>query len=103
MSINYYRYHELTEKLFYGVPLTDEHLNEAHEQIAKYLADGGAKPITDALGLVFIERVYGDGKLITRRICYKVSGRELTPVEIGNIGLFLPYGSHYGSMGVPTI
>lgn len=100
--INYYEYHDMTEKMFFGVALTDEHLNNITLQIAKYISDGNAQPITDALGLCVIERKR-DGRVWYRRICYRLTGQELTPKEIMNIGLFLPHGAYYGKCNVPTL
>lgn len=101
-KINYYEYHNMTEKLFFGVALTDEHMSDATAQIAKYLSDGGAKNIMDALGLC-ISEIEQDGRVWYRRIVHKLDGRELSVNEIGNIGLFLPYGAYYGRCNVPTI
>ena len=99
MTANYYRFHDLTDHLFYGVALTDEHMNEAALKVAEYLRDNGAADITEKLGL-FLQEHVRDGKVWRRRICYRLTGKELTPVEIGNIGLFLPYGALYGKCGM---
>ena len=90
-KINYYEYHDMTEKLFFGVTLTDEHMNTATKQIAKYLGSGGAQPIADALGICVMERVRG-GRVVWRRLVHKMGAEELTINEICNIGLFLPHG-----------
>ena len=42
MTCNYFEYRDLTEKLFFGVALTQEHLNNATEEIRRYIVDGGA-------------------------------------------------------------
>ena len=54
MTANYFEYREMTEKIFYGMPLTDNHLNHSTEKLRQYLVNGGAaegwechgKPIT---------------------------------------------------------
>ena len=100
--INYYAYHDMTERLFYGVALTDEHMNKATTKIAKYLNDGGANSIVDALGICIQERER-NGKIYYRRMVYRLTGEELSIKEICNLGLFLPYGAYYGQYNVPRI
>lgn len=99
MTATYYSYHMMTEKLLFGVALTNEHMNEATLRIAKYLRDCGAAGIADKLGL-YLEERERDGKIVWRRICFRLSGDELTVKELCNIGLFLPYGALYGKCGM---
>ena len=102
VRINHFEYRRMTEKLFFGITLTDEHMNTATEQIAKYLGSGGAQPIADALGICVMERER-DGRVVWRRLVHKRGAEELTVNEICNIGLFLPYGPLHGKCGVPEI
>ena len=49
MVYNCFGYFELCNKLFSGVPLTDDHMNEATKQICSYiLKAGGAKKYAKA-------------------------------------------------------
>lgn len=100
--ITYYKYHDFAEKLFFGVALTNEHMNEATIKIANYLCSNGAFEIVNALGIGIVEFRTGE-KVTRRRICYKLSGKELTVTEIMNIGLFLPYGANYGRYNMPKL
>lgn len=51
MTCNYFEYRDMTEKLFFGVPLTQEHLNNATEEIRRYIVDGGAGDVMLSLGI----------------------------------------------------
>ena len=97
----------MTDKLFYGVPLTDKHLNNATEQIRKYLVDGGAGDVVRMLGigikveekrhLLFPEL----NEVIKKRFVFvdgERKGEELTIDEIKGIGMFLRYGAFYGRL-----
>ena len=42
MTCNYFEYKKMTDKLFYGVALTNFHLDNATEKIQNYLIYGGA-------------------------------------------------------------
>ena len=42
MTCNYFEYRDMTEKLFFGTLLTQDHLNNATEEIRRYIVDGGA-------------------------------------------------------------
>lgn len=104
MTCNYFDFRKLTDKLFYGVALTEEHLNNATEQIRKYLADGGATPVTNALGIgvQFEER---EGKVVRERIVYtegRYKNTELHISEIEDIGHYLKHGCLYGRCGCPA-
>ena len=111
MTCNYFEYRDMTEKLFYGVALTDEHLNNATEQIRRYIVDGGAAPIMEALGfgIRVVEKQHPLfpelNEVIERRFVYingKNKGRKLDKHEIMNIGFFLKWGCHYGECGCPA-
>ena len=86
MTCNYFEYREMTDKLFYGVALTDSHLDNATEKIQNYFVYGGAENILKQL------------KIGTRVITMKTTlhkGEELTIREIENIGMFLKHGAMY--------
>ena len=51
MTCNYFEYRDMTEKLFFGTLLTQEHLNNATEEIRRYIVDGGAGDVMLALGI----------------------------------------------------
>lgn len=109
MTCNYFEYRDITEKLFYGVPLTDKHLNDATEQIRRYLIDGGAGNIVKALGIgirvVTKETLLLQPEVISKRFVYidgENKGRDLDRNEIESIGMFLKYGALYGKCGCPA-
>lgn len=103
MTCNYHEYRELTDKLFYGVPLFGEHMNDAVETLRQYIVDGGAAYITDALhiGMMEVSKEDAPGKVIKRRFVFiggPRNGEELDIHEMENIGLFLiggPYENRY--------
>ena len=99
---NYFEYRDLTEKCFYGVPLTEEHLNNATEELRQYLINGGAGNIADFLQIGIKEVINYPDKLISRRFIWTEGtrkGQELTIREIESIGWFLPGGAFYGKAG----
>lgn len=51
MTCNYFEYKDMTEKMFYGVALTDSHLNNVTEQIRQYIINGGAGEIVKTLNI----------------------------------------------------
>ena len=51
MACNYIEYQRMTNSLFFGVALTDKHMNEATEHIRRYFINGGALEIVNALGI----------------------------------------------------
>ncbi len=110
MSCNYFEYMDMTEKMFYGVSLTDRHLNAVTEQIRQYLINGGAGNIVKALN-IGIKVVTKEAALlpveeISRRFVWldgERKGNELTINEIRGIGMFLKQGAFYGKCGVPTL
>lgn len=96
MTCNYFDYQHLTDRLFIGVALTDEHLNAATEKIRQYFVSGGAaKRMGEfGIGVRVIERA---GQEIRRRLVYlrgKNEGQELTIREIKNIGMLLKHGPY---------
>lgn len=101
MTCNYFTYRDMTEKMFYGCALTNEHMNNAIEQIRVYLVNGGAGQILSALG-IGIRVVTQEGILLPRRVLERRfiylsgenKGRELTISEIQAIGLFLKHGPY---------
>lgn len=107
MTCNCFEYKKMVDKLFYGVLLTDEHLNNAIEQIRRYIVDNGAAPVADALniGLKIAENPRTN-EIVRIRFVYiggKNKGRELERHEIENIGMFLKYGEWYGKYGIPAV
>ena len=110
MTCNYFEYRDMTEKMFYGVALTDSHLNRVTEQIRQYLVNGGAGNIVKALN-IGIKVITKEAALlpieeIKRRFVWldgERKGSELTIDEIRDIGLFLKHGALYGKCGVPTL
>ena len=107
MTCNCFEYHEMTEKMFYGVALTDEHLNAATERIRIYLVNGGAAPIMAALhiGIKVITKEYFPfselNQVLRRRFVWldgERKGQELSIAEIQGIGMFLEHGCYYGRL-----
>ena len=105
MKCNYVEYMDLTEKLFYGVPLTDNQLNNATEKIRQYLVDGGAGEVVKSLGIGFriVEKQFQAfpelNEIVKKRFVFidgERKGEELTINEIRGIGMFLKYGAFYG-------
>lgn len=110
MTCNYFEYKEMMDKMFYGVALTDEHLNNVTEQIRKYLVYGGARNIVVALGIgikvITKEAVLLPSEVVYRRFVWlegERKGEELHRNEIENIGMFLKHGAFYGKCGVPVL
>ena len=96
MKCNYFDYQNLTEQLFVGVALTEEHLNAATEKIRQYLVSGGAAKRMEEFG-IGIKTIERAGKEIRRRLVYlrgKNEGQELTIPEIQNIGMLLKHGPY---------
>ena len=98
MRYNYFGYFELCEKLFTGVPLTDNHMNEATKQICSYiLKAGGAKNMLK-LGIgIHTKRLSETDKIIRQWLIYTKGGRagqELQIHEIKNLGHFLRDGKY---------
>lgn len=101
MNCNYFAYREMTNKLFYGVALTDKHINDSIEQIWQYFVEGGARETIYALGigLRVVEKQFHLfpelNEIISKRLVFlhgKYKGRELTIGEVVDIGLFLKDG-----------
>ena len=102
MTCNYIEYQRMTNILFFGVALTDKHMNEATEHIRLYFINGGALEIVNALGIgikvVERPRLNQPSEVIEQRFIYlsgENAGRELTANEICSIGMFLRGGPYY--------
>lgn len=105
MTCNYFDYRDMVEKLFYGVPLTDAHLNDATEQIRQYLVNGGAGDVVKDLGIgikvITKKAVLLPTEVTYRRfiwLCGEREGAELNRDEISGIGMFLKHGFLYGKV-----
>ena len=101
---NIVEYNKLTDKLFYGVLLTENHLNNAMETIKNYLFEGGEGYILNYLGICYrtVERISSvnpeDNEVIKKCFVYfrgDRKGEELTLREVENIGFFLIGGGWY--------
>lgn len=102
MTCNYFEYREMTDKLFYGVALTDSHLDNATEKIQNYFVYGGAENILKQLKIgirvITMKTTLPSTEIIRRRFVYlddRHKGEELTIREIENIGMFLKHGAMY--------
>lgn len=107
MTCNYFEYRDLMDKLFYGVALTDSHLNNVTEQIRQYIVNGGAGNVMNSLGIgikvVTKETALLPTEVVSRRFVWlngERKGEELDRNEIENIGMFLKHGAFYGRCGV---
>lgn len=110
MTCNYFKYKEMTEKAFYGVALTDDHMNNITEQIRQYLVSGGAGNIISALGIgikvVTKKLILLPEEVVYRRFVWisgERKGTELERHEIEAIGMFLKDGAFYGKCGVSAL
>lgn len=109
MTCNYFEYIEMMDKLFHGVALTDNYLNNVTEKIGQYLINGGAGNVMKSLGIgirvVTKESVLLPTEIVSRRFIWldgERKGEELHRNEIESIGMFLKYGALYGKCGVAT-
>lgn len=109
ITCNYFEYMDMTEKMFFGVPLTDEHLNNVTEKIRQYLINGGTGNIVEALNIgiriVTKKTVLLPEEVVRRRFIWldgERKGEELSINEIQAIGMFLKHGPFYGKCGIPT-
>ena len=105
MKCSYFEYQDMVNKLFYGVALTDNHLNNATEQIRWYLVNGGAGEVMQMLHIgikVVTKEVALLGKeIVSQRFIWldgERKGKELLINEICNIGMFLKYGAFYNKV-----
>ncbi len=106
MTCNYFRFKEITDKAFYGVAQTDNHLNKATEEIRRYLVEGGAGELLQKMGIGIrvIEKQFIFPELnevVSKRFVFisgENKGRELTRQEIEGIGMFLKNGAFYGKI-----
>ena len=98
MVYNCFGYTQLCNKLFFGVPLTDDHMNEATKQICSYiLKAGGAKNMLKLGVGIRTRRLSESDKIIRQRLVYTKgsrAGQELQIHEIENLGHFLRGGNY---------
>ena len=98
MVYNCFGYTQLCNKLFSGVLLTDEHMNEATKQICSYiLKAGGAKNMLKLGVGIHTRRLSESDKIIRQRLVYTKgsrAGQELQIHEIKNLGHFLRGGKY---------
>ena len=101
MTANYFEYREMTEKIFYGIQLTDNHLNHSTEKLRQYLVNGGAGEILQKLN-IGIKVITKEALLLPKETIYErfvwldgnKKGEELDRHEIEGIGLFLKHGAY---------
>ena len=105
MRCNYFEYQDMVNKLFYGVVLTDNHLNNATEQIRRYLVNGGAGEVVQMLHIgikvVTKEAMLLGKEIVSQRFIWldgERMGEELSVNEICNIGMFLKHGAFYNKV-----
>ena len=105
MECTYFEFKNLVNQLFFGVALTDEHLNNATEQIRLYLVNGGAGEVAKMLnvGIKVVSKkspLLGE-EIVSRRFVWldgDQKGEELTANEIFSIGMYLKYGPFYNTL-----
>lgn len=102
MKCNYFEYREMVDKAFYGVALTDKHLNRVTEELRQYLVNGGAGDVLVALGIgiktITKETALLPSEEIYRRFVWlngERKGEELRIYEIEGLGMFLKHGPFY--------
>lgn len=96
-KITYYGWQKLTNELFYGVPLTREHMNYAVETLRSYVQASGRTDIFNRIG-VGIQTYSVGGKELRRDMVFiggPLNGEALMVKEIELLALFLPYGAWY--------
>lgn len=103
MKANYFKYQEMTEELFYGVALTDEHLDRASKILWDYLIKNDAQAVLEHLKIGFqvTRRAFalfpGMHEIIRQRMVFisgAHKGKELNTTEMKNIGMFLKHGPY---------
>lgn len=99
MQANIIDYHKMTDKLFYGVARTREHMNEAACHIKNYIINSGFGETVSKLGIGYREiKRLSDGKILSADIVWLKGdnvGNPLTVAEIENIGIFMRGGAFY--------
>lgn len=102
MTCDYFTYKNMMNELFYGVALTEQHLNKATETIRKYLVEGGAGDVINSLriGIKVVSKkaLLLPTEVIKKRFVWldgERKGEELDRGEIEGIGLFLKHGAFY--------
>ena len=101
MIANYFEYREMTEKIFYGIPLTDNHLNHSIEKLRQYLVNGDAGEILQKLN-IGIKVITKEALLLPKETIYErfvwldgdKKGKELDRNEIEASGMFLKNGAY---------
>ena len=91
MKANYTEYMKLFNKLYVGVPLTDDRLSDNALQIASYLRDGGASDIMKKVYIGLRHHRENDRPIKTELVYIdgEYAGRALNLREIENIGILL--------------
>ena len=105
MRCNYFEYRDMMDKTFYGVALTNNHMNSATEQIRRYLVNGGAGEVMQMLHIgirvITRENLILGKETVSQRFIWldgERKGEELTINEICNIGMFLKHGAFYNKV-----
>lgn len=104
MTCNYFEYRKMMDEMFYGIALTDHHLNSVTERIRQYLINGGAGNVIKSLS-IGIKTITKKAVLLPDEVVYKRfvwldgerKGEELHRNEIESIGMFLKDGAFYKS------
>ena len=94
MTCNCCDYQKMIDKLFYGVALTDEHMNNAMNTIKNYLVNGEALKVLKSLSIGWKE-LYQGQKLIKQRFYFyggNLQGRDLDIKHLEALGHFLRGG-----------
>ena len=68
MTCNYFEYRKMMDKMFYGVALTDNYLNNV--TVRQYLVNGGAGNIVAALG-IGIKVITKESVLLPSKVIYR--------------------------------
>lgn len=96
-GLNYFAYHAMTERFFYGEALTEHRISMAATQLFHYLRKNGAQNLPALNGLTLKEWFQGSkepDKVTRARIVLR--DHELTVYEMEAIEDFLPYGMYAG-------
>lgn len=102
MQANIIDYHRMTDKLFYGVARTREHMNEAACSIKNYIINNGFGETASEIGIGYREtKRLSDEKILSVDIVWikgDNEGNPLTVTEIENLGLFMRGGAFYKTL-----
>lgn len=106
MTCNYIEYHKMTDRMFYGVPLTEAHLARCTETLRCYLTNGGAGKLMNKLGigikLTTKQALLLPEEIVSERFVWLKGPRKgqlLERHEIEAIGMSLPGGALYQKEG----